>query len=222
MIDSTSLKNYLLIAFLGVLFSCTSNQQQETQEMVLVHEDTLPLSPPPPKDTVTKLTNAAQIQNAYAEIIADYEKGKLDSTSFKYNCNGEKSGTVTYFSQKGDLKMITHTYAEYDHHEMKDRYFVQDSIPFFAHLRSLSWSFESGPEGATKDQITEQRIYLLNWKPIQCLEKKYEIRLHAGVNPKPADVQNKTVDCTSTKSIEKPYRLLVKYWNVPAPKCLSY
>lgn len=221
MIESAKLKNYFLLAVLCILFSCTENPPKDTEESVLVHEDTLPLSPPSDQKVKPKLTNFQEIQHAYSTISADYENGKLDSISFKYNCNGETSGTVTYFSEQGNLKMITHIYAEYDHNEKEDRYFIKDGIPFFVHLKNLSWSFDSGPEGATKDKITEQRIYLSNWKAIERLEKKYEIRLHAGINPKPSDVANKQTNCADVQPMEKSYRLLAKYWKASAPKCLA-
>ncbi len=210
-----------MLVLLSVLFSCTSNTKQETDEKVLTYEDSVPLSPPKASATEAKLTTVEQIQNAYGAITAAHESGKLDSTSFKYNCNGEKSGTVTYFSQNGDLKMIVHSYAEYDHNEMKDRYYIKDGSAFFAHRWSLSWSFDSGPEGATKDKITEERIYLADGKSIKCLEKKYEIRLHAGINPNPAEVANKELNCENVKPIDKSYRLLAKYWKAPAPNCLE-
>jgi len=220
MINSADIKYYLLIVISCILVSCISNPEQDTEEKVFVHEDTLPLSPPTDKQVATQLTTEQEVQNDYFAITTDYEEGKLDSTTFKYDCDGEKSGTVTYFSLNGDLKMIIHTHAEYDHNEMKDRYFVKNGILFFAHLWSLSWSFDSGPEGATRDKIIERRVYLSNWKSFKCLEKKYEIRLHAGVNPTPASIPNKEVDCASSKSVEKPFRLLAKYWKMPAPKCL--
>lgn len=215
------IKNCFPLVVLCVLFSCTSNPSQDAEHRVLTHEDTLPLSPPSDEKPAPKLSSVEEIQKAYMAVTADYEKGKLDSISFKYNCDGERSGTVTYFSKNGDLKMVTHVYAEYDHNEMKDSYFVNNGVPFFAHLWSLSWSFDQGPEGATKDKITEHRTYLSNWKPIKCLEKKYEVRLHAGVNPNPTDVPNKEVDCSSLKAVEKSYRLIAKYWKAPAPKCLT-
>lgn len=112
-------------------------------------------------------------------------------------------------------------YAEYDHHEMTDQFYLNEGKPIFAFFKSLSWSFDSGAEGATKDLITEQRAYLSNWKSIKCLEKKYEIRLHAGINPKPEDVPNREVDCAKIKSIEKYFSNLEKHWKATPPKCLE-
>lgn len=216
------LKNYFLMALTAVLLSCGQNSTPASNDTrVLAHEDTLPYEPNKSTVAQNELSSVTQIQQQYNAIVTAYKNAQLDSVSFKYNCDGEKSGTVSYFSEKGNLKLIKHSYAEYDHHEMVDQYFIEGDVPFFAHLKSLSWSFDSGPEGATKDAITEQRIYLSDWKAIKCLQKKYEIRLHAGVNPKPEQVPNKEVDCASSQSIEKPYRLLAKYWKTSPPKCLT-
>ena len=219
----TQLMKICLLLFLSLLFACKqSSNSTDNEARVLLHEDTLPFSPKKTKVQQEQPTSVEDIQLAYKEIIASYEKGTLDSTSFKYNCNGEKSGTVTYFSAQGKLKMIKHNYNEYDHHEMLDQYYVFENTLFFAHLKSLSWSFDSGPEGSTKDRITEKRIYLSAKSPIKCLEKQYEIRLHAGVNPNPESVPNKEVACTLTKStIEKPFKLLTKYWKASPPNCLN-
>ncbi|MGK6352881.1 hypothetical protein [Parapedobacter sp. DT-150] len=161
------------------------------------------------------------IQRTYAAIVAQKERGTLDSASFKYSCYNEKSGTVSYFSEKGRLRMIVHRYNEYDHHSAVDYYFVQDSTLFFVYLNRVSWAFESGPEGSTKDNITERRIYLVDQKPIRCLEKKFVVRSEVANNPRSESVANKEVNCTPSDSVNQPFWILAKYHNRNPPDCLK-
>ena len=161
------------------------------------------------------------IKKTYAMISKKFQDGELDSTSFKYDCNGEKGGTVSYFSDKGKLRMVVHRYHEYDHYSAVDRYFVKDSTVFFAHLTSISWAFEDGSQGTTRDNIKEQRTYLIKQEPVRCLEKKYTLRSDARNNPAPDSVPNNEVGCQSVKPLLSSYALLVKYQHKSAPHCLE-
>ena len=141
------------------LFACsndpkTSNIQGEQRQ------DSLTNTPNKPPPTATPPRTIEDIQKTYELISAQKNQGLLDSTSFKYDCHGEKAGEVSYFSQDGQLRMIVHRYNEYSHHSATDYYYVMDSVLFFVYNNRLSWTFDSGPQGSTKDDITEQRIYL--------------------------------------------------------------
>lgn len=173
-------------------------------------------------DTITTrsgvLTTVDDIQSAYTSVMKQYENGTLDSASFKYSCQDEKGGTVTYFSKDGKLRMVVHRYHEYDHYSAVDRYFVEDEGLYFANLNGVSWSFEDG--GGTRDNVTEQRIYVINQTPVRCLEKKYAIRSKASDNPRPETVANKEVKCKSAASVIGPYRILLKYQKNGTSGCL--
>ncbi|PWG78701.1 hypothetical protein [Pararcticibacter amylolyticus] len=231
------MKNYTIIhtlcSFIIVLsLSCTSNRQPDsahdhdtthTQNNSTQH-DTLSSTTAEPQSATEAAkapANTEEIQKAYAGIMDKAEKGALDSTTFKYSCNGEKNGTVSYYTEKGRLRLIVHQYNEYDHYSATDRYFVQDSTLFFVHRQNTTWSFESGPEGTTRDNITEQRIYLVNQKPVKCLEKKYTVRSKAKNNPDPATIPNKETNCSSIKSVITPYQLLFKHRQKPTQGCLE-
>ena len=167
------------------------------------------------------IDNVADIQKAYAAITALAANGKLDSTSFKYDCSGEKGGTVTYYTNNGNLTLISHRYNEYSHYEAEVHYFVQNQNLFFAFQKEMVWSFDSGPEGATKDRVTERRIYVVAGQAVKCLEKKYEIRKHANVNPDPASVANHTKDCNLSKPQIVAFKRLKTYWKSRPPECLD-
>lgn len=213
---------YLIIVV--ALASCTSNQERQVQQ-----EDSLLDGAGADTSTghistvnaETSISSVAGIQKSFQQTFELYKNRSLDSTSFKYDCNGETGGAVSYFTTNGNLRLIVHRYHEYDHHEAEDRYFVNEGSLYFAHTKSLAWSFDSGPEGATRDQITEQRSYLLNNAAVKCLEKKYEIRKHAGINPNPDSVPNKQVDCKKAKSTTSNFEKLKLYWKNEAPNCLA-
>lgn len=166
------------------------------------------------------LRTVQDIQQAYTAISTKLKDGALDSISFKYSCNNEKSGTVSYFSDKGKLRLIVHRYNEYSHFSGVDKYFVKDSTLFFVYKNSVLWSF-NGPQGSTKDSITEQRVYLIDQQPIKCLQKTFVVYSHAANNPRSEEIMNKEVNCTSQKSVIKPYRLLAKYRNNATTGCLE-
>ena len=159
------------------------------------------------------------IKKTYEMTLAQLKNGVLDSTSFKYSCNNERNGTVSYFLDKGALRMIVHRYNEYSHHSAEDYYFVKDSILFFTYFERVSWSFD-GPEGSTKDNVTEQRVYLIDQKPIRCLEKKFVVRSKESNNPKSETVANKEVSCASLESVINPFLVLLKHRENPTSTCL--
>ena len=160
-----------------------------------------------------------EIQKAYARISNQLQDGVLDSTSFTYNCMDEKSGNVSYFSLKGNLRMIVHRFNEYDHHEASAYYYVMDSTLFFVYTHTLTWSFESGPEGSTKDNITEHRVYFIDREPVKCLEKKYVIRSQLPNNPSSESIPNDEINCSSISVVEG-FQNLLKYRYKATTGCL--
>ncbi len=204
-----------LIVLLVVACGQQSDEQLPKENHVAEHSSTVP-------DTVNIAINSVDdIQKAYFGISSIMESQRLDSTSFRYNCNGEKSGTVSYYTDNGNLKLMIHRYNEYDHYEVEDQYYIHEGEAFFVYRKSLSWSFDDGPEGATKDQITEQRTYVVKGKPIKCLEKKYELRKHKGINPNPESIVNQEKDCGQLKLPLGTFGQLQGYWKSAPPKCLE-
>jgi hypothetical protein len=214
--------NFLNIMILLCILACT---QQSGPNEKTAHYDRMKDTTKSSLDTaiepVKSLTDIGSIQRAYNEISTKATAGDFDSTSFKYSCRGEKGGTVSYFTEKGKLRLIVHRYNEYDHYSAEDHYYVKDSLLFFTLRKSVVWAFESGPEGSTKDNIKERRVYLVADKPIKCLEKKFIIRSQATNNPRSEDVPSRNVDCPSPATVMEPYLLLTKYRNNPTKECLD-
>lgn len=215
-------KLVLLITFgICCAFSCTQGPDSNAVESDIQTTDSLVVHTP---ESERPIQSVEDIQDAYTGVVEQWDRGALDSVSFEYTCgNGERSGTVSYFSQEGNLRLIIHRYSEYSHYSAEDQYFVRDSILYFAFLKGISWTFEEGPEGSTRDNITEQRVYLLDMQPVKCLEKKYIIRSQVKENPLPESVPNKEVKCASSSSLVKSYhQLLQHHRNPPASGCLEF
>ena len=164
-----------------------------------------------------------EIKSAYSNTINNLKQNSLQADSVKYNCAGEKSGTITYFTKDGKLILIRHSYHEYDHFSAVDLYFVKDESLYFMYLQETVWSFESGSsaEPTTKDDITESRVYITNNQAIQCLEKKYTIKSKSTNNPIPDQIQNKSVECKNTASLIKNFKNLLAFKSKPKGSCFE-
>lgn len=210
-----------LIGFFFLL-SCTQRPADQSRQSDLQeNEDRIVSKSPVPAESDKPIATVIDIQREYTAVVNKMADGLLDSASFKYDCYGEKSGTVTYFTEKGALRVIVHRYSEYSHFNAVERYYLKDSALFFAYRNSVTWAFEDGPEGATKDHIREQRTYLVQQQPIECLEKDFVVHSKAENNLHADEVPNKVVNCISAEEVLTPFRLLVKYHNKPAPECLE-
>ncbi|MEY8760058.1 hypothetical protein [Chryseobacterium tongliaoense] len=203
------MKNTLFLLSLVFITSC-KNETNKTVDQSSAAADTL-ISGPQKASSVkeNKILTVEDIKKEYNILNGELSKGKLDSLGFKYECD-ERSGEVTFYSDKDGLKVIKHFYAEYSHFSSVENYFIKNGVPFFILKEDTSWSFDGGtPEKPeTKDDIIEQRIYLQNGKAIKCLEKNYTIK-SSGSNPDPAKIPNKEIQC-SGEELLKTYELLLK------------
>lgn len=221
------MKTYIFILSLSVISACgqsgnNKDNRPATSDTTLEKNVITPV--PDKADTIiTNPSTVDEIKSAYSAIQDKLQSGHLDSTSIKYDCKGERSGTVTYFSSKGSLVMIKHSYSEYSHYSAVDRYFLSSDTLFFAHLHGISWTFDSGNAAgsATKDDITELRYYIAKEKPLLCLEKKYIHRSHASDNPIPENVENKQVKCQNIAPVLKDFSNLLKFKTGVKQDCLE-
>jgi len=199
-----------------LLVSCRNSNNSTSVEV--------PASKSGTADTIAKPSNPSagipnilqsigDIKQEYEYLALKLENKSLDSTSFSYNCRDEKQGTVVYYFDNNALKMIKHTYSEYSHFSATDSYFVKDSALFFVYYNRVSWSFDSQGKGTsdTKDNITENRFYIIDNKPVKCLEKKFTVRSSDPDNTSSHNVGNKEVACSSIKPVLAKFQLLAKY-----------
>ncbi|MFY1046229.1 hypothetical protein [Chryseobacterium sp. GP-SGM7] len=150
-----------------------------------------------------------EIKAEYSSLNNQLLAKKLDSTSFDYECN-EISGNVVYYSSNGELKSIRHFYAD-SHFSSVENYYLKNGKPYFMFTDNTVWNFDGGtsekPE--TKDEIEQQRIYIVNDKPIECLEKKFTIKSSSKNNPKPENVQNVQSKNCSYSELQKTFEILL-------------
>lgn len=221
------MKTYLYLLLCLFFFSCGQSPNREEKNVTntdSVEVNTDPVSANTNSNTVDSNPSTIEdIKQRYAVINDKLQHSLLDSTSFKYDCNQERSGTVTYYSDKGKLAMIKHAYNEYSHFSAVDLYFVSNNSPFFVHLNRVNWSFESerAVEGATKDDIKEHRLYIAGDKSLLCLEKKYIIRSHSSDNPEPENVANKEVKCKPTESTLADFARLMQFKDSANHDCFT-
>jgi len=217
-----NVKNYIYLTLSVFVFSCAQEKTTGTNENV----DTIAVATDSAaKTTVAVVQNpksVSEIKQKFAVINDKLHSGLMDSISYKYNCNGERNGTIIYYSDNGKLAVIKHLYNEYSHFSAIDQYFVSDGKLYFAFLDRSVWSFEPGQaaEGATKDDITEQRLYINEEKPLLCLEKKYTTRPQSANNPNPESIESKEVKCKNLEPVLKDYNRLLAFKDASTHDCL--
>lgn len=206
MIKAQKIKKIFYLVILAGLFSCGENKtnpetpaedEGSTSNRALESEQ---------QKIRKQIRNIEDIRCEHSHIISRVKNRSLDTTSFKYNCNGEKAGNVTFFYENGEMRLIRHTYNEYSHFSATDDYFIQNDSLFFVFQHHLAWSFTG--QDQTQDKITERRFYVLNNKPVQCLEKKYTIKSDDDNPPESDKIANKEVQCAPFEDIFIDYELL--------------
>ena len=203
------MKKLLLISGLVLIISCKKENNKTLDDNVSekistskLNEDSLQLK--------NDLNSVDGIKKEYNLVNSKLTAKKLDSVSFDYECE-ERSGNVVYYSENRILKAIKHFNAD-SHFSSTENYFVNDGKLYFIFQKETVWSFDAGtsekPE--TKDDITEQRFYIVNNKAIQCLEKKYTLKSSSKNNSKSENIQNKEMKNCSIDELQKTFNLLVK------------
>lgn len=206
---ATMKKLFLISGFIAII-SCKKENQQKTVENsnpsdslnIQTNLDSLSLQ--------NDLSSIAGIKKEYDLINSKLTAKKFDSASFKFECE-ERSGDVVYYSENGILKAIKYFSAD-SHFSSVEKYFINNDKPFFVFKDETVWSFDGGtPEKPeTKDDVTQQRIYLSDNKIIQCLEKKFTLKSSSSNNPTPENIKNsESKDCSSKEVIDI-FELLMK------------
>lgn len=197
--------------YLAVFISFFSCQEKLTSGEASTSDDQTPTetkSSGHPSEELGDIKSVDDIKKEYAYIIDRLESGSMDSTSFEYNCHEEKKGKVIYFSEKGQLRMIKHTYNQYSHYSGTDEYFVKNDSLFFVYYNHEVWNFTG--QNQTKDDITEIRFYIIDNKPVKCLEKKLTM-LSRGKDTLQSTIgTNKELECSSLESISEDFELFLK------------
>lgn len=194
---------------LSLLFIISCKKGEHTTSQNNPSKDSLAIENEPDKVQNDSIKTVDDIKKEYAILNDLLTSKKLDSTSFTYNCD-EKEGEVVLYYQDKKLKAVKDFYSEHSHFSSSTKYFVKDNQVFFIFKDETVWGFDGGtPEKPiTKDDINEKRIYFLNNKAIQCLEKNYSIR-SVGKNQDPNSIANKETKCDISE-LMKTYQSIIK------------
>ncbi|GEN74467.1 hypothetical protein [Chryseobacterium hagamense] len=195
----------IITAMILMLFvSC--NQQKETSGKSLSKN-----SSKTEKDTLSPdkiLQTPDEIKKEFTIINEKLLSKQLDSASFTYTCE-ETEGKADFYNEKQRLRMVKHFYAD-SHFSSVTNYYVKNNSVFFIFKEETVWQFDGGTaeKPITKDSISQQRIYLRNGSPIQCLEKNFTLR-SAGKNVDPETVPNRKGNC-DVKELMDIYQKILK------------
>jgi len=153
------------------------------------------------------LRNIADIKEEFAVLNAKLQSKQLDSSGFTYEC-AETSGEAGFYYEGGQLSVIKHFTAD-SHFSSVTRYYLKNDEIFFILKEDAVWSFDGGTaeKPVTKDDISQQRVYLVEGSPVKCLEKEFTLR-SAGSNPDPEKIPNREIDCNVQKLMKDYLRVL--------------
>lgn len=204
------MKKALLISGLLLIFSCKKENEQKTVDNSSSSDSLNLKSNVDSLNTKNALNSVDGIKKEYNLLNSKLLAKKLDSVSFKYECE-ERLGNVVYYSENGTLKVIKHFTAD-SHFSSTENYFINDNQPFFVFKDDTVWSFDGGtPEKPqTKDDVTQQRMYFSDDKIIQCLEKKFIIKSSSATKPNPENIPNIESKNCSANEVQETFALLLK------------
>lgn len=200
------MKNIYYLFILLSFISCRENSNSVESSLQEDANKTSSKDQEDQREPHKEITNVEDIKKEYSYILSMTKSRSMDSTSFNYNCNGEKEGKVIYFYKDEQLRLIRHTYNEYSHFSATDEYFIKDGEPFFVFYNQLAWNFAG--QNQTEDNITEKRFYILKNQPVECLEKKYTVISNDENSPESDRVANKNIDCISFEEVIEDFDLL--------------
>jgi hypothetical protein len=225
------MKNLVYLFLFFAFVSCNGNSETKTAESSNVEENTTSLETETEntptdtnQETTKELKTVEDIREEYQTIQSNITNGKMDSSSFNYECDGGGGlGQVVFFSENGQLRKVRYGNG-YEHGGVIKEYFLKDNTPFFVFHDASTWTFDVGTnkESATRDDMIESRFYIIDGKLIKCLEKEFTIRSSVKNNPTSTSVANKEVACSDLTELLKDYNLVLKYKNQTADmECLE-
>jgi len=193
---------------LALMISCKKENRPDPQKTE-TSNDSMSIKSNPDTVSDDSIKSVEDIKKEYALLSSLLASKKLDSSSFTYFCN-EREGEVILYKQNGKIRMVKDFYSEHSHFSSSTQYFIKDDQVFFIFQDETLWNFDGGtPEKPeTKDDITEKRMYILNNKPVQCLEKTYSVR-SKGNNQDPGKIASRETQC-DISGLMKNYQSIIR------------
>jgi len=202
------MKNLIYIFILLISISCGENKSHKASSQQVIDTTATSKGKEDIRNITGAITSIEDIRKEHSYIQSRAASKILDSTTFNYNCNGEKEGKVTYFYEQEQLRLIRHVYNEYSHFSATDEYFIKDDELFFVFYNQMAWNFAG--QNQTQDNITERRFYIVNNQPVHCLEKKFSINSNDNNPTESNEVPNKEIECALFEDALKDYKKLFK------------
>lgn len=202
------MKTSLLALSLILMISCKKETRPDVQK-TYVSEDGISMKNNRRTASDDAIKSVEDIKKEYAELSSLLTSKKLDSSSFTYFCN-EREGEVVLYKQDGKIMMVKDFYSEHSHFSSSTQYFIKNGQVFFIFQDETLWNFDGGtPEKPeTKDDITEKRMYILNNKIVQCLEKTYSVH-SKGNNQDPGKMASRETQC-DISGLMKNYQAIIR------------
>ncbi len=196
----------MIITAMILLLFVSCSQQKDTSEKNLSRNNSAVKKDNNSPEKVPQTLD--EIKKEFTVINEKLVSGKLDSTSFTYACE-EIEGKADFYNEKQSLRMVKHFYAD-SHFSSVTNYYVKNNNVFFIFKEETVWQFDGGtPEKPiTKDSVSQQRMYLKNGSPVQCLKKNFTLR-SAGKNVDPEMVPNRKGNCDA-KELMDIYQKILK------------
>ncbi len=201
------MKKLVLLCMVLLLFSCKEGEKNTVPQSDEIPKTTNPTSDSSVPKSLKTLHTINDIKQEYALINQAVLDNRLDTLSYTYDCDGEKAGKVNYFFKEDTLRLIEHTYNEYSHFSAEERYYVKNDEPFFIFNKSVTWSFSGGTaeKPGTRDDIKEQRFYILEKEAVNCLEKKYQVFSEDSLTQNADQIANTEINCEGAQAFLKSF-----------------
>lgn len=197
------MKNIFYFFFILTILACSEKESSDGNRLDNKTTEVQVNSKP----TIKKMQSVSDIRASYAEINERIRTKSLDSSFFKYNCNDEKSGIVTFFKEKGKVRLIRHSHSEYSHFSATNEYFVESDSVFFIYSKEVQWTFAD--QNKTRDEIVEKRFYVLNDQPVKCLQNESTVLVSSAESNVLKATSNKKINCSSFRPMLMQFKKLI-------------
>lgn len=152
--------------------------------------------------------NIEEIKREFTILNQKVLSKKLDSSGFTYECE-ETYGEGSFYYENGQLSMVRYFTAD-SHFSSVTRYYLKHDEIFFIFREDTVWRFDGGTaeKPVTRDDISQQRVYLVNGNPVQCLQKEFTVR-SVGRHQDPEKIPNRKTRC-DIRELMKDYLRVLK------------
>lgn len=170
---------------------------------------------PAPIKKPTTFEIISDVRAKFSEITGKVHDEKLEKEELYYDCpDYPEEGSVSYYSENGEVKMVEIENIEGDHGGSTVQYYLWDNQLFFVYYRRSYWSFdnnESSENPQTVDTFIEQRFYFHKGEAVKCLDKTYKVYSARDINANSENTPNVEKDCHGAENLISEVNQLLKF-----------